>query len=467
MRLVMKFGGTSVGDGSRIRSVSDLVANYAREGNAIVVVVSAMGGVTDALVGAIERAGRGDFGFIGGFVRELGDKHRQALNVVEKDELRRDAVTRIEETLENLEKVLFGISCLREVTPRSRDLVLSTGEQLSAPILSACLVQNGLCSRWFTGGEAGLITDNRFGDARPLMDVTRRLVRERLEPLTTRGCVPVVTGYIACTREGIVTTLGRGGSDYTASILGAALGVDEVWIWTDVDGVMTTDPRVDPSARVIPVISYAEATEMAYFGAKVLHPRTLEPAMEDDIPVRIRNSFNPGAPGTLIVKEHEVKVEGAVKAVAMIRDVALVTVSGTKMLGVPGVAAEVFGVLGRLGINVLMISQASSEANISFVIPCGEVAGATRALEDEFAMRNHVSEVDAEEDVCVVAVVGAGMRGSPGVAARVFHAVASHGVNVRMIAQGSSELNISFVVKEETGRAAVRAVHEEFKLGGG
>jgi len=466
MRLVMKFGGTSVGDGSRIRNASDLVAKYVREGHETVIVVSAMAGVTDALVDAVERAERGDSGYIEGFVRGLRDRHSQALSVVEKAELRREALQSIEGTLESLGKVLYGISCLREVTPRSRDLVLSTGEQLSAPILLACLVQSGVRSRWFTGGEAGVVTDDRFGDARPLMDSTARLVKERLEPLLTVGVVPVVTGYIARTEGGIVTTLGRGGSDYTASILGAALDADEVWIWTDVDGVMTTDPRVDPGARVIPAISYAEATEMAYFGAKVLHPRTLEPAMEKSIPVRIRNSFNPEASGTLIVKHDGSGVDGSVKAVTMIENVALVTVGGTKMLGVPGVAAEVFGVLGRSGINVLMISQASSEANISFIIPRGEVDRASKALKEEFANRNHVSEVEAEEDVCVVAVVGAGMRSSPGVAARVFRAVASQGVNVRMIAQGSSELNISFVVKDDAGRTAVRAIHREFDLGG-
>ena len=277
--------------------------------------------------------------------------------------------------------------------------------------------------------------------------------------------VLVITGYIAATLEGVTTTLGRGGSDYTATIIGAALGVDEVWIWTSVDGLMTSDPKIVPDAKVIPEVSFQEATEMAVFGAKVMHLRALEPAMEENIPVRIRSIFNPESPGTLIVKEQKIKPIDVVKAITLVKDAALVNVSGAGMIGAPGTAAKVFDVLGKKNINMLMFSQSVSEANISFIINRGSLEKAVNALEIALLGRGLIREVTAEDDICVVAVVGAGMRGTPGVASRVFSAVARRGINIRMIAQGSSELNISFVVKEADGEEAVRAIHEEFRLG--
>ena len=274
----------------------------------------------------------------------------------------------------------------------------------------------------------------------------------------------MVTGYIAATQDDVTTTLGRGGSDYTATIIGAALAADEVWIWTDVNGLMTSDPKIAPSAKMWPELSFQEATEMTIFGAKAMHPRALEPAMEENIPVRIRNVFNPENPGTLIVKEQKIKLGDAVKAITLVKDVALVNVSGVGMVGTPGTAAKVFDVLGRDNINILMISQSVSEANISFVIQRSLLERAVSTLEIALLGRGLIREVTAEDDVCVVAVVGAGMKGTPGVASRIFAAIASKGINVRMIAQGSSELNISFVVKETDGEEAVRAIHEEFEL---
>jgi len=309
------------------------------------------------------------------------------------------------------------------------------------------------------------VTDSNFGEAKPLMNVTKHQVKSRIEPLLEEGVVPVITGYIAATPEGVTTTLGRGGSDYTATIIGAALGVDEVWIWTSVDGLMTSDPKIVPDAKVIPEVSFQEATEMAVFGAKVMHPRALEPAMEENIPVRIRSIFNPESLGTLIVKEQKIKPVDVVKAITLVKDVALVNVSGAGMIGAPGTAAKVFDVLGKKNINILMISQSVSEANISFIINRGLLEKAVNALEIALLGRGLIREVTAEDDICVVAVVGAGMRGTPGVASRVFSAVARRGINIRMIAQGSSELNISFVVKEVDGEEAVRAIHEEFRLG--
>jgi aspartate kinase len=370
----------------------------------------------------------------------------------------------IEKTLDELEKVLTGISYVGELTPKSKDYVLSFGERLSAPIVWGTLRERKLEAQWFTGKEAGIVTDSDFGEASPLTNVTAHQLRERIAPLLEKRVIPVVTGYIAATQDGVVTTLGRGGSDFTATLIGAALAADEVWIWTDVDGIMTADPKIIPSAKMLPALSYQEAAEMAIFGAKAMHPRALEPVMKESIPARIRNVFNPENAGTLISDVQTAKQTDVVKAVALIRDVALINVSGAGMVGAPGSYAKIFEVLGKNNINVMMISTAVSEANISLVIRRNLLGRALSTLEIALLGRGLVSEVTAEDDVCVIAVMGANMRGTLGVASRLFTTVARAGVNIRMIAQGSSELNISFVVKEKDGEAAVRAIHEEFKL---
>jgi len=370
----------------------------------------------------------------------------------------------LKEKLDELEQVLKGISYVSELTPKSRDSVLSFGERLSAPIVSGALRDAGLKSLHLTGGEAGIVTDSNYGEAGLLINVTKYQVQKKIEPLLKKGAVPVVTGYIAATQDGETTTLGRGGSDYTATIMGAALAVDEVWIWTDVDGLMTSDPKIVSLAKTIPQLSFQEATELTIFGAKAMHPRALEPARKEKIPVRIRNVFNPENPGTLIGKGQKVKERDGVKAVTLVNNVAVITVSGAGMVGAPGTAAKVFEVLGRENINILMISQSVSESNISFVIQRILLERAVNTLEIALLGRDFIREVESEDDVCVVAVLGAGMKGMPGVASRIFTAVAQKGINVRMIAQGSSELNVSFVVKEKDGDETVRAIHREFKL---
>ena len=462
----MKFGGTSLAAGENFRLVADLVSNYVNQGFEVVVVVSALKGITDRLIEASEHAKTGDLETIYRFKREITEEHLEAARKSIRDpNIRREVSDALRRTLDELEKVLTGIAYVGELTPKSRDYVLSFGEKLSTRIAWGTLRDAGLNAQYFTGGSAGIVTDSNFGEAKPLMNVTKHQVKSRIEPLLEEGVVPVITGYIAATPEGVTTTLGRGGSDYTATIIGAALGVDEVWIWTSVDGLMTSDPKIVPDAKVIPEVSFQEATEMAVFGAKVMHPRALEPAMEENIPVRIRSIFNPESLGTLIVKEQKIKPVDVVKAITLVKDVALVNVSGAGMIGAPGTAAKVFDVLGKKNINILMISQSVSEANISFIINRGSLEKAVNALEIALLGRGLIREVTAEDDFCVVAVVGAGMRGTPGVASRVFSAVARRGINIRMIAQGSSELNISFVVKEVDGEEAVRAIHEEFRLG--
>jgi aspartate kinase len=464
-KIVMKFGGTSVATGENIRHVAAIVADCVRKGYSVIVVVSALDGVTDELFEAAERAQKENQDYIQKFKQEMLGKHLAAVTKVIKDNQSRKEVKQIiEKTIDELEKVLIGISYVGELTPKSKDYVLSFGERLSAPIVWGALRDQKLESQCFTGKEAGIVTDSNFGEATPLMNVTMHEVKERIGPLLEKHVIPVVSGYIAANQDGVATTLGRGGSDYTATLLGAALGVDEVWIWTDVDGLMTADPKITRSARMLPELSYREAAEMAIFGAKAMHPRALEPIIKENIPARIRNVFNPENPGTLISSEQTTKRTDVVKAVALIKDVAMINVSGAGMVGAPGSYARILEVLGGNNINVMMISAAVSEASISLVIRRNLLGRALSTLEIALLGRGLVSNVTAEDDVCVVAAMGANMMGTRGVASRIFTAIARKGVNIRMIAQGSSELNISFVVKERDGTAAVKAIHEEFKL---
>ncbi len=454
----MKFGGTSVGNAERIKAAAEIVEKY--RGEETLVVTSAMSGVTDRLVEISEKVLNGaDENDINDFIKYLENKHFEALKEILGTQ-ENEVFHEISNMLSELEKVLIGVSYVGELTARSRDFILSFGERLAAPLVSAALEKRGIKSGWYTGYEAGIVTDSNFGRATPDFEATAERVRTTLGP-RLKEIVPVVTGFIAGDSKGRITTLGRGGSDYTAAILGAALEADEIWIWTDVDGILTTDPRLVEDAKIIKEISYIEAMELAYFGAKVLHPKTIEPAMEKGIPVRVKNSFKPEVPGTAIVKDQE-KSSDIVKAISVKGNAVLLTVSGVGMIGVPGVAARVFKALADEKVNILMISQGSSEANISMVIDKGDIDNAVRALKEEFIGANIVRDVHYNEDVSIIAVVGAGMKGTKGVAARVFRAVAEAGVNVLMIAQGSSEVNISFVVGSEDAKEAAKALHREF-----
>jgi aspartate kinase len=466
MKIVMKFGGTSVGTGENIRHVADLVTEYAKNDCRVTVVVSALAGVTNNLIEVACQAKKSDEKHIEAFTKELLQKHLEAVSTaITCKQIQKEVIQIIEKTISELEKVLTGICYVGELTPKSKDYVVSFGERLSAPIVWGAIKDRKLETQCFTGKEAGIVTDSNFGEADPLMNFTTHLIRERLTPLLEKGVIPVVTGFIAANQDGIVTTVGRGGSDYTATILGVALQVDEVWIWTDVDGIMTTDPKIVPTARMLPQLSYQEAAEMAIFGAKAMHPRALGPVIKENIPVRIRSVFHPENQGTLITKEPNSKVTEAVKAVAMIKDVAMLNVNGAGMVGAPGSYAKVFDVLGKNNINVMMISTAASEANISMIIKRALLGRAISNLEIALLERGGiVSEVTTEDDVAVIAVMGANMKGTLGVASKIFSTVAKKGINIRMIAQGSSELNISFVVKEKDGIAVVRAIHEEFNL---
>ncbi|AKB49391.1 Aspartokinase [Methanosarcina barkeri str. Wiesmoor] len=462
MKIVMKFGGTSVGDGKKIRHVAQLLKRYREEGNQIVVVTSALGGVTDELLeNALFASTKGKVSLVKEFKTEITNKHHKAVkDAIDDPTVAKEVIQTLDLRIDELEKALVGICYLGELTSRSIDYICSYGERLAAPIVSGAIRSLGIESTEFTGGEAGIITSSDYGNARPL-EKTYELVNKRL------GCrletqILVVTGFIGENEEGIITTLGRSGSDFTASILGAALKADEIWLWKEVNGIMTTDPRIVPEAKTIPQISYAEAMELSYFGANILHPRTIEPAMREHIPVRVKNTFEPKLPGTLVVAE-KFQCKNVVKAVSLIKNVALINISGAEMVGAIGTVARLFAVLAKSGVNVIMISQGSSESNISFVISEAHVKTALKALHEEFN-RGIVKEITSDKNVCVVAVVGAGMAGTPGVAKRVFGALGNSLINIIMISQGSSQYNISFVVRENDAFAAVKTLHDEFEL---
>jgi len=467
MRLVMKFGGTSVGDGSRIKHVAELGKEYRDSGNEVVLVTSALSGVTDALLKSAKEASEtGKTSTIKEFITDLAKQHHQAAQDAITGKKAKKIVEVVTKELDSrigeLEKALIGICYLGELTVRSIDYISSYGERLSAPILCGSLNSLGIKSRSFTGGEAGIITTDDYGNARPL-EKSYSLIIERIEPLL-KYSIPVITGFIGENEAGIITTLGRGGSDFSASIIGAALKADEIWLWKEVHGILTTDPRIVPEARTIPVISYIEAMELSYFGAKVLHPRTIEPAIKHGIPVRVKNTFDPSSPGTIIVKDLK-QSKDIVKAVTVIRDVALINISGAWMVGTIGVAARVFTTLANAGVNIVMISQGSSEANISLVVNGSHLDMAVKAIKAEFK-NGIIKDVTHDKNICVVAVVGAGMANTPGVAGRVFGALGNARVNVIIISQGSSQHNISFAVSGDDAAKAVQVLHREFGLDG-
>lgn len=466
MKLVMKFGGTGINSGTKISYVANLIKNHRlNTHDDIVVVVSAVRGVTDMILSISDSVRKGDKASIEGFITDIRTIHMNIIRKSLKDEnLKNMARCILSNLVRELRDILEGMVLLAEVTPKSLDYLLSFGERLSTPILCMALQQIGLKSRYLTGMDVGILTDSNFGEAHPLMNTTRLRITHMIEPLLKEGIIPVVTGYIARDQNGSITTLGRGGSDYTATIIASSINADEVWLWSDVNGLMTADPRIIKDAKVLTEVSFAEAIELALFGAKYIHPRTLEPVMSTKIPIRIRNTFNVEHSGTLIIECPSTASQKTVKSISAIRHTALIDVSGEEMVGAPGTAAKIFEVLARSRINIMMISQSPSESSISMVVRKGDLDRAITALELNLLGKT-IKKLNVNEDVAVIAVVGSGMRGIKGIAARVFSSVSNQDVNVIMIAQGSSELNLAFVVKDDDCYKAVKALHDEFKLG--
>jgi aspartate kinase len=458
--IVMKFGGTSVGSADAIRNLVAIVRKTQAAGDRVAVVVSAMSGVTDTLLASAHAAVEGDATLARSAAETLLEKHLRTLSDLAVGS---DGVgAQIAESIDQFVNLCQAIAVLGEASPRALDAIASLGERMSAPLVSAAIEGAGLASRSINTADV-VLTDSHFQNATPDMEATRERAAVRVRPVLDRGAVPVLTGFIGADRRGAVTTLGRGGSDYSAAILGVALDADEVWIWTDVNGVMTTDPRVEPLARTIPVLTYREISELAHFGAKVLHPKTIRPVVERGIALWVKNTFEPEQSGTRIVLDDEGWVEGGIRAVTAIKGQSVITLAGRGMLGIPGIAARLFAAVARTRTSVSLISQASSEQSICFVVPHSASASVVAALDSEFKLElagDDLDGVTASDPVAIITVVGAGMVHTPGVSGRMFSALGSANVNVVAIAQGGSECGISCVVSALQADDAVRAIHK-------
>ncbi|WKZ39884.1 MAG: aspartate kinase [Anaerolineales bacterium] len=464
--LVMKFGGTSVGSVDALVSATQIIRDAKKEWERIVVVTSAMSGVTNLLLDSAASASQGKVDPLSAAESTLKERHFAAADSLIQDaDLREKTKAEIELLIQSFVDLCKAIAVLGEASPRAMDAVASLGERMSVRLLAAIVNDAGVKARAVEATEF-IVTNANYQNAHPDLITTVERTRSILNPLMDEEIIPITTGFIGATPEGAVTTLGRGGSDYSAAIIGSVLPADEVWIWTDVDGVMTADPRLVPSAQTLPEINYSEIAELAYYGAKVLHPKTIRPVVDAGIGLRICNTFNPSHPGTRLKGNSRPngKVNGrVVKAVTAIRKQRLITIEGRGMLGVPGVAARAFGAVASTGTSVPLITQASSEQSICFAAP-SELAGTVlSALEKAFSSEiadNDIDRVWATEDISIITVVGAGMRHTPGVSGQVFSRLGEHGVNVLAIAQGSSEVSISLVVEAAETEQAVKALHE-------
>ncbi|MEI8032447.1 MAG: lysine-sensitive aspartokinase 3 [Chlorobiaceae bacterium] len=452
---VMKFGGTSVGSAAAMRQAIALVERERRKA-APLVVLSACSGITNKLVSIADAAGRSALDEAMALVGEVRQHH---LDLVEElitgAALKKELQDKIEQFSLRLEMLVKGVDIVGELTERSKDMFCSFGELLSTTLFAAAMKDQGYEAEW-VDARTVMITDDNFGFARPLDELCQENTLTLIKPILERGAVVVTQGYIGSTKDGRTTTLGRGGSDFSAALFGAWLNDDAIQIWTDVDGVMTCDPRIVPEARSIRVMTFSEAAELAYLGAKVLHPDTIAPAARKNIPVYVLNSWHPDAKGTLITNDPArlsgKSYGGLVKSIAVKKAQCIINVRSNRMLGHHGFMNELFGVFSRYGISVEMIS--TSEVSVSLTVD-------EKSFSDELTQElKSFGEVDIEHHVATVSVVGDNLRMSRGVAGRIFSALKD--VNLRMISQGASEINVGFVVEEAEVSTAVNNLHREF-----
>jgi aspartate kinase len=458
--LVMKFGGTSMGSAARMCVAAELIA---RESKPVAVVVSAMSKITDLLLETLLRAELGDRPGVRENIAKLRARHMEAAHELG---LNAEAAGAIETLAMEFERIANGVLMLGERPPRSVDEAVAIGEKLSSELLAQYLRSQGVEAAAISGSDV-IVTDAVFGNATPLMDLTRRRCHDRLLPLLEQRVTPIITGFNGATTDGRPTTLGRGGSDFSASILAASLDAEELWIWTDVDGIMTADPRLVSDVAVLDEVTYAEAAELAYNGAKILHPRTLAPLVEKQIPVWSKNSFAPHKPGTKIVTHFD-EPKGA-RAVTSMSNVALISMepsnavlSGTRLM------ARALDALALANVEILVFTSSSYRQSFCFLIRKHDVNAAVEALELNLSLElahGYLKPLEVDENVGLLAVVGEGMRGTPGLAGRVFTAISREEINIIAIAQGSSELTIGIIVRLDHLDRAVRAVHQECELG--
>ncbi|MEI9813760.1 MAG: aspartate kinase [Acidobacteriota bacterium] len=463
--LVMKFGGTSMGSAERMQVAARLTAEQHAK-RPVAIVVSAMSKITDLLLDTLSKAEMGDQVGVEGNLATLEGRHVECLVALLPAGQHDAARKGVEELVSGFERIARGMLLLRERPPKSVDEAISIGERLSAFLITAYLNSQGIPAEAVNAARV-IATDAVFGNATPIMDATRARASNVIEPLLERKIVPVVTGFNASTMDGRPTTLGRGGSDFSASILAAALDASQLWIWTDVDGIMSADPRLVKNPRVLPEVTYAEAAELAYAGAKVLHPRTLAPLAEHKIPVWSKNSFAPEKPGTRIVPE--IEAGHGPRAVTSMTGIAMVSlepansaISGTRVM------AEAMEALSRSGVEVLLFTSSSYTQSFCFLIRQSELEMARECLEESLELEmahGYLKPMEIDTEVGLVAVVGEGMRGTTGLAGRIFTAISRNNTNIIAIAQGSSELTIAIVIQRKDLEQAVRSIHEECGMG--
>jgi aspartokinase/homoserine dehydrogenase 1 len=461
---ILKFGGTSVGTVESVRRVVDIIKQRDQEDAKRVVVVSAFGGVTDQLIEIASRASSGKSDYRD-MLSQLEKRHIDTINALLPASGRSDLLTDFKITLNELEDILQGVSLTRELTAKTLDLIVGFGERFSAGILASVLNSNEVESTYLDTRSI-IKTDNHFGSARVLTAETYQNIRSYVAEHNHN--VIVATGYIASTINDESTTIGRGGSDYTASLFGAALEADAIEIWTDVDGLMTADPKKVEHAFSVEHASYEEAMELSHFGARVIYPPTIQPALRSGIPIWIKNTFRPEHPGTLITKKTGERGT-VIRGISSIDQVSLITIKGSGMIGVTGVASRIFGALADKRINIILITQSSSEHTITLAVLPSEADRAKSAIREEFEEEfdaDSIDEIEVENDLSVIAVVGDNMRQIPGIAGRVFQALGRNGINISAIAQGSSERNISFVVDRKNEKKAMNTLHDAFFLSG-
>ncbi|MCC5914497.1 MAG: bifunctional aspartate kinase/homoserine dehydrogenase I [Balneolaceae bacterium] len=460
---VLKFGGSSVGTPDALEKVISIITK-SKEEDELAVVVSAFRGVTDQLLVMSSLASEGDLSYKD-HLREIEERHYDAIRALVPAKHQSDVITSFKLTLNELEDVLQGVALIRELTRKTLDFIVGFGERFSALVLAAALSSRHVPAQ-FTDTRRLIKTDNQFGAARVKIAETYSNLKAYADK--SRGKVIVATGFIASTENNESTTLGRGGSDYTASLFGAAMNAERVEIWTDVDGLMTADPRKVRRAFPVANATYEEAMELSHFGAKVIYPPTIQPALKSGVLIVIKNTFNPDQPGTMIRDKADYK-PGMIRGISSIDNISLITIKGSGMIGISGVASRMFTALAREGINIILITQSSSEHTVTLAVLPHQADVARLSIQNEFRTELNedlIDEIKIERDLSVVAVVGGNMRRIPGIAGRVFNALGRNGINIVAIAQGSSERNISFVVDKKNEKKALNTLHDAFFLAG-
>ncbi|MDD4280876.1 MAG: aspartate kinase [Candidatus Methanofastidiosa archaeon] len=450
-RVVLKFGGTSVGSSENMGKAIDKVLKAREHYDEVAVVLSAISGVTNLLL----YAGRSAlYKRPKDTLLQIKEKHYEACDIIPDTKLKMQTIIEIDERLAELEKILTGVFYVGEVTPRSLDYIVSFGERLSTLIVTRALKARGYKAEQIDAAEI-VVTDSHFMNATVDFEATEKRAEEKIVPLLGQGVIPIITGFIGASKNGQRTTLGRGGSDYSAAIFGDVLDANEVWIMTDVDGVMSVDPNLVPEAYLIPELTYMEAMELAYFGAKVIHPKTIEAAMRKNIPILIKNTFSTSA-GTRVTLKRE-EDEFCVKSISILKDASIVEIRGYGIGMSARVLKEIFQNMEEGQINVMMVTQGSSQANVSFVVPTDDVKNVKRIL-----LREYYERFNIIDNIAVVSIVGEGMSRKAGMAARFFNAIADKHINNDMISQGSSEVSINVAIREADMKVAVQAIHDEF-----